>query len=214
MIANATIIATPDFDTDSYITFGTNNAFDPQITLGQSLQGSPTYHFNFGIVSFDVSGLNTSGDKYLSLSAVEYITSTPTVGGPPISSASTTGSAVVQIVALGASFSDYSSAANKQTWYDTYVQNGLVPVVGTVNFTNQGTEYVDVTDEVNGWINDGSSNHGFALFSTSGNIELASSSYTDNVNFRPALVDAVPEPSSSALIALGAVMCFLRRRRV
>lgn len=214
MIANAAILATPSFDTDSYIAFATNNAFDPQITLGESLQGAATYHFNYGVVSFDVSSLNTSGDKYLSLSAVEYVTSIPTTGGPPISVSSSTGNAVVQVVALGESFSDYQLAANKQTWYDTYVQSGSVPVIGTINFTDQETEYLDVTDEVNGWINDGSTNNGFALFSTSGNIELASSTYSDNTDLRPTLVDTVPEPSGAVLISIGAVMLFLRRQRV
>lgn len=40
-MVSAATLATPDFDTDSYIFFGTNNEFNPQITLGESLQGSP-----------------------------------------------------------------------------------------------------------------------------------------------------------------------------
>ena len=209
----AATLATPDFDTDSYIFFGTNNAFDPQITLGESLQGAPQYHFNFGIINFDVSSLITTGDKFLSLSAVEYITLTPNPGGPPTTSASPTGTATVHIVALGDSFANYQSAADKQAWYDTYVQNGSVSVVGTINFTDQGTEYLDVTDEVNAWINDGSSNYGFALFSTSGDIELASSTYADDVNLRPALVDTVPEPSGALLVGLGSLLLLSRRQR-
>lgn len=212
--SHATVLANPDFDTDSYIYFGTSNAFDPQITLGESRQGTPNHpHFNFGVMTFDVSTLNTSGNKFLSLTAVEYATLTSNPSGPPTTTYSPTGSGAVQVVALGESFADFQAAGDKTAWYDTYVQSGSVPVLGTFNFTDQSTRYVDVTSVVNGWINDGGTNNGFALFSTSGEVELASSSYTADPALRPALVDAVPEPSAAVLTGLGSLLLLARRRR-
>lgn len=205
---NAAVLATPTFDTDSYIFFKTNNAFGPQTTLGQSQQGTPGHpHFNFGVIEFDVSSLSTTGNKYLQLSSIEYVT-----GQPPSQTVSATGAATVQLVALGASWADYQAAANGQTWYDTNVQNGSVTVLGTFSFTDQSTRHVDVTSTVNGWINNGATNMGFALFSTSGGVEIGSVENTD-ATLRPALVDVVPEPSSSALAAMGSILLLLRRRR-
>lgn len=211
--SQATVLATPNFDTDSYVFFGTNNEFNPQITLGESQQGTPSHpHFNFGVITFDVSTLNTSDDKFLSLTAVEYATLTSNPAGPPATTYSTSGSGAIQLVALGESFADFQASADKTAWYDTHVQNGSVPVLGTFNFTDQSTQYVDVTDTVNGWINDGGSNYGFALFSTSGEVELASSTYADS-SMSPALVDAVPEPSAAVLTGLGSLLLLLRRQR-
>lgn len=206
--SQAATLANPNFDTDSYIFMGTSAETDPQITLGESLQGTPSHpHFNFGVVSFDVSSLSTSGDKFLSLSSIEYGS---TFGG---GSLTPTGSATVQVVALGDSFANFQAAADKTTWYDTYVQSGTATVIGTFNFTDQSTEYVDVTDVVNGWISDGNSNYGFALFSTSGAVELASSTYSDDTSLQPALVDAVPEPSGAVLAGIGSLLLLLRRQR-
>ncbi|MGB0774759.1 MAG: PEP-CTERM sorting domain-containing protein [Akkermansiaceae bacterium] len=212
--AHATVLATPNFDTDSYIFFGTNNEFNPQITLGESQQGTPSHpHFNFGVMTFDVTTLNTSGDKFLSLSAVEYATLTPNPNGPPTTTYSSTGNGTIQLVALGESFADFQASSDKTAWYDTYVQSGSVPVVGTFSFTNESTRYVNVTSVVNGWINDGSTNNGFALFASSGEVELASSTYTANELLRPALVDAVPEPSAVVLTGLGSLLLLLHRQR-
>jgi len=144
---------------------------------------------------------------------VEYVTLVSNPAGPPTTITSPTGTATVHVVALGDSFANYQLAADKQAWYDTYVQNGAVPVVGTINFANESTEYIDVTDEVNSWITNSSSNYGFALFSTSGNVELASATYTDNPSLSPALVDAVPEPSGAVLAGLGSLILLLRRHR-
>lgn len=212
--SHATVLANPDFDTDSYVFFGTSNAFNPQITLGESRQGTPDHpHFNFGVMTFDVSTLNTSGDKFLSLTAVEYAILTTNTSGPPTTTYSPTGSGAIQLVALGESFADFQASGGKTAWYDTHVQNGSVPVIGTFNFIDQSTRYVDVTSVVNGWINDGNTNNGFALFSTSGEVELASSSYSNDPTLRPALVNAVPEPSAAVLTGLGSLLLLLRRSR-
>lgn len=220
---SAATLASASFDTDSYIEFGTDNQFNPQITLGAS-QRPFSGHFNFGVIEFDVTSLTAVGSKYLSLSAVEFVTLTPNPMGPPTTTTSTTGNAIVQVVALGVDYndgvngsgSDYVDAASKAGWYDTHVQSGSVSVIGTINFNNASTRTIDVTSIVNGWIADGNTNHGFAIFSTSGNVEIASSTYTDDTSLRVALVDTpvtAPEPSSAALLGLGALTLLLRRKK-
>ncbi len=205
----AIILANPSFDTDSYIFVGTNNQFHPQITIGQSQQAAGQYHFNFAVIEFDVSSLNTSGDKFLRLSVLDYVT-----GQPPSQTHSSTGNAALQLVALDETFAQYQASGNTAAWYDTHVQNAGVTPVGTFNFTNLSTEYVDVTDTVNGWINDSTTNKGFALFQTSGsgNVELGSMTYGTE-SLRPAIVDAVPEPSSSTMLALGSLALLARRKK-
>ena len=209
---HAVTLAVPTFDTDSYIFMATSNAFAPQITLGESLQGTPGHpHFNFGVIEFDSSSLSSNGNKFLQLSSIEYVS-----GQPPSQVTSATGTASVQLVALGESFADFQASGDKTLWYDTYVQNAGVTVLGTFDFTDQSSGTVDVTSTVNMWIADGNSNQGFALFSTQGSVELGSMTHA-NVSLRPALVDtaiaSVPEPSSLALLGLGSVSLLVRRRR-
>lgn len=211
--AFAATLANPDFDADSYLEFGTNQAFDPLLTVGES-QRPGSGHFNWGVITFDTSSLGASGSKFLSLSAVEYKTLTPNPAGPPTTTTSLTGNATLQIVALGDSYSSYLAAADKLAWYDANVQSASVPVLGTMSFTDQSTRYIDVTSTVNGWISTPAGNHGFAVFSTSGNVELGSMTHGTG-KWRPALVDAapVPEPSSAALLGLGGLALAMRRRR-
>lgn len=209
---HAAVLANPDFDADSYIEFGTNNAFDPVLTIGAS-QRPGSGHFNFGVVTFDTSSMSAAGDKFLSLSAVEYISTSPNPsGGRPITTTSTTGAAVVHVVALGDNYNNYLSAADKVAWYDANVQNAGVTVLGTMNFINESTGNIDVTSAVNGWISNAASNNGFAIFSTSGNVELASVTNT-NAALRPALLDAVPEPSSILLLGLASCLSLTLRKR-
>ena len=171
---------------------------------------------SWGVIEFDVTSIATGGNKYLSLSAVEYVTLTPNPMGPPTTTISDTGSATVQLVALGDSFSNYQAAADKIAWYDANVQSSAVSVLGVFNFSNQSTLTVDVTSTVNGWIGDAATNNGFALFSTAGNVELASSTYTDDPSLCPALLDtpvSTPEPASVTLLGLGGIAFILRRKR-
>jgi len=206
----AAVIATPSYDSDSYLAFKTNNPTSDQITITASQQGAPQYHFLFAAIEFDVSSLATSGDKFLRINPVDYVT-----GQPGSQTHSTTGTATVKLVALTHNWADYQASGNAQTWYDTHVQNGSVPVVGTFNLVDLQAGYVDVTSTLNGWINDGSTNKGFALFSTSGNVELAAMNNA-NSSLSPALVDSVssvPEPSSAALLGLGGVALIFRRRK-
>ncbi len=208
--AHAAVLASASFDTDSYIAFKTNNEFGPKTTLGVSQQGTPGHpHFNYGVIEFNVGSLSSAGNKYLQLSSIEYVT-----GQPGSQTTLTSGSATVQLVALGESWSDYQASPDGAAWYDANVQNPGVTVLGTFTFNDQGSRLVDVTTTVNGWINDGSTNKGFALFETAGtgNVEIGSMTNT-NVALRPALVNAVPEPSSSLLISLGSLFLLLRRRQ-
>ncbi|MFC5050086.1 hypothetical protein ACFPK9_05640 [Rubritalea spongiae] len=178
--ANASSVVTPVFDADSYLYIGTNNAYGPQISLGESQRGVGTYHFNFGVIEFDVSSLSSEGSKYLELSAVEYILLSGGTTGAPIQTSSSTGAASVNLVALDSSYSDYQVSGDYGGWYDTYVENGSSPL-GTYNFTDLMTVRLDITSTVNGWIDGTLPNNGFALYSTSGNVELASSENTNNV---------------------------------
>ncbi|MBT7959079.1 MAG: PEP-CTERM sorting domain-containing protein [Akkermansiaceae bacterium] len=210
--ASAITLATANFDADSYIQFGTNNEFDPLLTIGESQRPSSA-HFNWGVTTFDTSSMVTSGPKFLSLSAVEYKTLIPNSGGgPPTTVTSVTGNATLNIVALGDSYSNYQASADKLAWYDEHVQNEAVAVLGTINFTNASTQHINVTSVVNDWIDNPSNNNGFAVFSTSGNVELASVTNT-NAALRPALVDAVPETSSSALLGIGVLVLIMRRHK-
>ncbi|MFC4991123.1 DNRLRE domain-containing protein [Rubritalea tangerina] len=211
--SSAATITTATFDTDTYLYFGTSNAFDPQITIGAS-QRPGSGHFNFGVLEFDVSTLD-AGTKSLNLSAVQYVTNIPNPAGPPTAVTSTTGNATVHVVALNDSFSNYQLAPDKIAWYDTYVQSGSATVLGTYNFANQQTLSIDVTSTVDAWQSNPSNNHGFAIFSTSGNVELASSTYGNSslvpsISVTPA---SVPEPSSMALLGLGGLALILRKRR-
>lgn len=208
--ASAALTATDS--RDSYLAFGTNAAFDPQLSIGES-QRPGSGHFNFAIIDFDTSSLTTAGKKYLELSAVEFITLVGGETGPPVATPSNTGSATVNLVSLNLNYANYQGAANKIAWYDANVQSATVPVLGSYNFVNQSTVRVDVTAVVNGWINDGTTNNGFALFSTSGNVELASTRYTADSSLRPSIVTVIPEPSSSALLGLGGLALVCRRRR-
>tara|TARA_B110000908_G_C10267017_1_gene465212 strand:+ start:7403 stop:8116 length:714 start_codon:yes stop_codon:yes gene_type:complete len=210
---SAAILATADFDADSYIEFGTNNAFDPLLTIGES-QRPGSGHFNWGVVTFDTTSMSTTGSKFLSLSAVEYKTLTPNPTGPPTTVTSPTGTATINIVALGDSYTNYLASPDKLAWYDANVQSGSVSILATLNFTNESAHYLDVTSSVNDWINTPANNNGFAIFSTSGNVELASVTNT-NTALLPALTDTapVPEPSSTALLGLGGLALIMRRRR-
>lgn len=210
---HAATLASPDIDSDSYLFIGTNNQFDPQISLGES---NPAGHFNWGYIHFDTTTLVTSGEKHLTLSAIEYATLSGGETGPPTTTILSSGSATVQLVALGATYDDYLASGDKKTWYDENVQNAGVSILGTFNFIDESTLSIDVTDTVNKWINGSSDNDGFAIFSTSGNVELGSVTYTDPA-LRPSLSDtaitAVPEPSAAILSALGLFAFTIYRRR-
>ncbi|MFC5050085.1 DNRLRE domain-containing protein [Rubritalea spongiae] len=204
----------PTFDTDSYVYVGTNSQYDPQLTIGESFAPAH-HHFNFAVIEFDVSTLTSGNSHSLSLSAVQYINLVDNGGGIPTSTPSSTGSATLQIVALGSNFTDdYLTAGSKTAWYDTYVQNNSVSTI-TANFTDLETVSVDVSSIVDSWISSPGANNGFAIFSSSGNIELASSTHGTE-SLRPNItssIAAVPEPSSTALLGLGGVALIFRRRR-
>jgi len=182
---DAGVLATPRFDTDVYVLVAISHEKEDQLTIGESKQGTDNHgHFNVSIIEFDVSKLQREGKKFLRLSAVEYRSD----GMPGQQKLSKKGSTIVQLIALGETFKDFQKSENKELWYDTHVQNKKVPIVATFKFTDLNTVTADVTEVVNGWITKGESNKGFALFSTSNNVELGSMTYKDESK-RPALVD-------------------------
>lgn len=188
--ADAGVLATPSFDADSYIFMKTNNEYDPNITVGESQQGTGGHpHFNYGLMQFDVTSIAIEGDKFLRLSVIGY------KDGSQGSAITPTGTSIVQLVALNAPISSYFGPGSGQDWYDTHVQNPGVTVIGTYSFTNQDTLYVDVTATVNAWINSSSNNYGFALYSIQNAVELGSANNT-NAALTPALVDDAPVPQT------------------
>lgn len=211
--AYADTLATASYDTDSYLGFATNNESSASTTIGRDIR--PAYQFNFAAIQFDnadLSGLSTAGDKFLVVEVLDFVTSTSTDGGRPTFSSSDTGDATIKVVGLGQSFNDYLNAASATDWYDTYLGDAAADATGSR--TTLGKLYFDVTDVVNGWIDDPTTNKGFGLVLTDGNdlIEIgATNDFFDTGTFSPTL-SSVPEPGSMALLALGAVG-LLRRRR-
>lgn len=209
----ASTLATSTADADSYLAFNTNNQTSVQTTIGLDIR--PGYEFNFAAIEFGNSvlgGLTTAGSKYLVIEVLEFVTLGPAVGGPPPQVSSPTGDATIKVVGLDESYADYLAAPSNTAWYDTFI--GDAAADATASTTSAGFVYFDVTDVVNGWINDPSSNNGFGLVLTAGDdlIEIgATDDFFVTGTFSP-ILSSVPEPGSMALLAVGAVG-LLRRRR-
>ncbi|MBC2601515.1 hypothetical protein [Puniceicoccus vermicola] len=201
--ANAVVLADADFDTYSYVFMGTNNTGAPTVNVSQY---SGAGHFTFGVISFDVSELSVSGDKYLSLQASGYPDGSMGPGSVPI------GTGTVNVGVLGESYSDYLDSGDKLAWFNSNVLT-LTPV-GEMTFTNGGVSSMDVTSSVNDWIDSGSSNYGFVFWTTdNAGVQIVSSDATSG--YTPALTSsAVPEPETfgaiAGALALGLAVC--RRR--
>lgn len=210
--SNAGTLATTSFDTDSYIPFRTNNPTSPEITLGAV---NPGYNFNFGVIEFaDLGSVPTDGPKFLAVDLEAFITlgDPPPGGGPPPAIPSPTGVATIKVVGLGESYNDdYATAPSASDWFDTFI--GDPDADATASPTTAGTVYFDVTDVVNGWLADPSSNFGFGLVVTSGqSVELgASSDFLPSGSIAPVLT-TVPEPASMLLLGVGALALTRRRR--
>lgn len=197
--SHAAPLATASFDSDSYVFASTNNLGDPFITVSAY---SGAGHFNFGVVEFDVSGLSTTGDKYLTLEAVNYTDGS--LGALP----QPTGTATVHVGLMPTSWSNYLGQADKLSWFNTNILT--MPSVGDFVFTNQQVRQLDVTGVVNDWILNNTTNNGFALWMTSGGlVDLTSS---DAPGGTLPTLDSVPEPSWAALgIGLPVLALALRR---
>lgn len=209
--ASAETLATASFDTDSYIPFRTNNLASPELSIGAY---NPSYNFNFGIIEFaDLSGVPTQGPKFLAVDLEAFVTlgDPPPGGGPPPPTFSPTGTATIKVVALDQSRANYFSSPSASDWYDTYLFDA--PADATATVTQAGLVYFEVTDAVDEWLGDSSSNFGFGVTVIAGDsIELgAASDFTASGSIAPTLT-SVPEPSSMALLGL-AGLAVLRRRR-
>jgi len=193
-------------DPDSYINFGTDSAFAPEITVGAHIADSN--HFNFGVVTFDVTGLDAAGDKHLHLDLEVFRTTITGPTGPTGTVDLPTGNATLRLVALGDDYASYALATDKRAWYDTHLF--AQDTVGTAALTEAGLFSIDVTDAVNAWIADGNTNHGFGLVVESGSpIELGA---TEGGNGPVLSNTAVPEPGTFALLGLAGLLVARRRR--
>lgn len=198
----AATLATASFDSDSYVYVGTNNEFQPQITLSAYNDGG---HYVWANIQFDVSGLSAQPKAYLELNPVQYKTG-PNPMNPTIT---TTGTSTVYLVALNDSWTNYINSQTKFDWAQNNVVNATK--IGTFNFNNTDSAYVNVTDTVNAWIDGSKSNYGFALWTDNNSVELASSTYS-NTTLSPSL-STVPEASSAMLLALSSAGLLLFRKR-
>jgi hypothetical protein len=180
------------------------------------LNTNPNYdgHFNFAGIKFsDLSGLSTTGPKFLQLNLKDFKTPgaiVPGFQGPPSYDYLTTGSFRLAVVALGADFSQ-SETATLSTWY----QNNLFgrSRIAEVNLTQAGLVQIDVTSTVNGWILDPTTNFGFGLVGlTSSPLATTARFYSSEAagNLGPVLV---PEPAVGSLLACGFAVALANRRR-
>lgn len=186
--AQAVTLATADFDTYSYVFAGTNNTGGTSVNTSQY---NPSGHFTFGLISFDVSGLSSTGDKYLSLQS-GYTDGSP---GAPVS---TTGSAVINVGVLTEDYSDYLASGDKVAWFNA---NVLSLPSTSMSFTDSNVSSLNVTTEVNNWISGSADNYGFVFWkTTAGQANIVSSDATSG--YSPKLTtEAVPEPGAFAAIA-------------
>ena len=229
---NAATIASATFDTDSYMAFGTNNEFDPGITVGTDYSGGAPngalVHFNFAVIDFDdLAGVSTKanggGDKFLKLSTLS-VPGASTIGvsaaQAPFASA-TEGYPSPAVVGNPA-----GDGAARLAWYQGNIKGddaafggyaGGAEHLGVLEVSAMGDYYLDVTATVDSWIDGSAVNNGFGLWgadvvSSQGNtFDFVSSDNTSGGG--PELVSVVPEPSSLFLVfvALG-LIGWLRKR--
>ena len=210
------------FDADTYYSQQTYNTARTGILNSgtfhvgmHSLNSDPTYdgHFNFAGIEFsNLSGLSTTGSKFLQLNLKDFKTPkaiVPGYQGPPPYDYLSTGSFQLAVVALGAAFSE-SETATLSTWY----QNNLFgrTRVAEVDLTQAGQVQIDVTSAVNDWIRDPTTNFGFGLVGlTSSPLATTARFYSSEAagNLGPVLI---PEPATGSLLALGFAVALANRR--
>ena len=168
--------------------------------------GSTYYrHFNYGAITFDLSSMAATGQKFLSLNVKDFKTPVSLFpGGPPSYSFLSSGNFQLAIVALKADFREIENLTDLseiEAWY----QDNLFsqPRIVTVNLTTAGAFQVDVTSVVDGWITNSTPNFGFGLIgldSTPTASTLRFYSMEAGGVFGPALI---PEPTTGSLALLG-----------
>jgi hypothetical protein len=210
------------FDADTYYFTQTYNTARTSSNSGtfhvgmHSLNSDPTYdgHFNFAGIEFsNLSGLSTTGSKFLQLNLKDFKTPRAVVPGylgPPLYDYPTTGSFQLAVVALGAAFSE-SETATLSTWY----QDNLFSMsrIAEVNLNQAGLVQINVTSTVNGWISNPTTNFGFGLVGlTSTPLATTARFYSSEAagNLGPVLV---PEPAVGSLLACGFALALANRRR-
>jgi hypothetical protein len=100
------------------------------------------------------------------------------------------------------------------TW-DTFPSFELTPV-DTENVSTAGQWYTfDVTDSIKSWIDNPSSNNGFAILmdTPTGNVTLSGAPPVGGSTINAPRLTVVPEPAGAMLIFAGTTLCLARRRR-
>ena len=209
------------FDADTYYFTQTYNTARTSSNSGtfhvgmHILNTNPNYdgHFNFAGIEFSsLSGLSTTGSKFLQLNLKDFKTPkaiVPGYQGPPPYDYLTTGSFQLAVVALGAAFSE-SETATLSTWY----QDNLFSMsrIAEVNLTQAGLVQIDVTSTVNKWILNPATNFGFGLVgTTSSPLATTARFYSSEAagTLGPVLI---PEPATGSLLALGFAVGLANRR--
>ena len=179
------------------------------------LNTNPTYdgHFNFAGIKFsNLSGLSSSGSKFLQLNLKDFKTPVavdPSYQGPPQYSYLTTGNFKLAVVALGADFSE-SESATLSTWYQSNLFGKAR--LAEITLSQAGLVSIDVTSAVNDWILNPASNFGFGLVgTTSSPIATTARFYSSEAagTLGPVLI---PEPATGSLLALGFAVGLANRR--
>ena len=209
------------FDADTYYFTQTYNTARTSSNSGtfhvgmHILNTNPNYdgHFNFAGIEFsDLSGLSTTGPKFLQLNLKDFKTPgaiVPGFQGPPSYDYLSTGSFRLAVVALGADFSQ-SETATLSTWYQNNLFGRLR--IAEVNLTQAGLVQIDVTSTVNGWISNPTTNFGFGLVgTTSSPLATTARFYSSEAagTLGPVLI---PEPATGSLLALGFAVGLANRR--
>ena len=210
------------FDADTYYFTQTYNTARTSSNSGtfhvgmHILNTNPNYdgHFNFAGIEFsDLSGLSTTGPKFLQLNLKDFKTPgaiVPGFQGPPSYDYLSTGSFRLAVVALGADFSE-SESATLSTWYQSNLFGKAR--LAEVTLSQAGLVNIDVTSAVNDWILNPASNFGFGLVgTTSSPIATTARFYSSEAagTLGPVLI---PEPATGSLLALGFAVGLANRRR-
>jgi hypothetical protein len=177
---HAATLATATYDNDSYMFVGLNTETEPAITLtedyslGQLAQNNA--HFIFGVVKFgNLSGLTTKatggGDKYLALTTSRFPGPASlgiTIAQADIEANDATG--YPSPLFLGNRF---GLNTDRLSWYMANIKGdnaayggyaGGAPHLGVMQFSQPGTQYLNVTTAVDAWIDGTRPNHGFGIW--------------------------------------------------
>lgn len=229
--ASAVTLSGATYDTDSYIFIGTNNEFDPGVSLSTDYSGGVldinNSHIIFGVIKFgNLSGLATVANGGPS----KFLTVKTLNPGSASYAVSVAGGDIVSTYpsSAGSFIGPDGSATDRLQWYFNNIKGddsayggyaGGADHVGVFNFAGAPNTYsLDVTAVVDAWIDGTVPNNGFGLWAVSSPgglgapFDLASA---ENSLFAGAqLTDvAAPEPATIGLVLVGLAGSLCVRRR-